>query len=282
MALRDEIHNVIQATPGLPPLELHAPVMDVPALIKHGAAFSRQADRADGEAWAAANGVTAAQRPTTWEPEPSTSQKKLLMQSLAWGDADALSKAARRMGILWESSDAAKFMAAVAMRERAQDEMGQRGYSPMHAELRTAVAVSPAVCAAPMPALTPAPAGAAANPPPPPAHLRTAGGAGPGLLPPAPPCRAGPTAALAVPAPSARDIAPERVRPGKHGAGARTLNVPQAQLEKNARAAAARAQKRQIARAAEVLERQIARAAEERERQQAQLELEQFRRQSLI
>ena len=96
--------------PGLPPLELHTPVMDdVPAFTKHVAAFSCQADRADGEAWAAANGVPAAQRPSTWEPEPSTSQKKLLMQSLAWGDADALSKAARRMGILWESSGAAKF-----------------------------------------------------------------------------------------------------------------------------------------------------------------------------
>jgi len=244
MALRDEIHNVIQAAPGLPPLELHAPVMDVPALIKHGAAFSRQADRAGGEDWAAANGVTAAQRPATWEPDPSTSQENLLMQSLAWGDADALSKAARRMGILWESSDAAKFMAAVVMRERAQDEMGQRGYGPMHAELRIAVAVSPAVCAAPMPALTPAPTGAAANPPPPPAHLRPAGDAGPGLLPPASPCRAGPTAALAVPAPSTRAIAPARARPGMNGAGARAVNVPQAQLQKNARAAAAVAQKR--------------------------------------
>ena len=100
MALRDEIHNVIQAAPGLPPLELHAPVMDVPALIKHGAAFSRQADRADGEAWAAANGVTAAQRPTTWEPEPSTSQKKLLMQSLAWG---TLMRSAKPPGV-WASS----------------------------------------------------------------------------------------------------------------------------------------------------------------------------------
>ena len=47
--------------------------------------------------------------------------------------------------------------------------------------------------------------------------------------------------------------------------------MPQAQLDKLARAAAARAQKRQEVRAAEVLERQ-----------QEQLELEQYRRASLL
>ena len=79
-------------------------------------------------------------------------------------------------------------------------------------------------------------------------------------------------------APSTRAIAPARARPGMNGAGARAVNVPQAQLQKNARAAAAVAQKRQIARAAEVLERQQAQL----ERQQAQLELEQYRRESLL
>jgi len=274
MALRDEIHNVIHATPGLPPLHLHTPVMDVPAIIKHGAVFSRQAGREKGARLA--EELSMPQTTAEWQPEPDGQQKELLMKSEAWRDGDAalLCALANRMRILWEETDASKFMAAVAMRERAQTEMGKRSYGVMHAELRLPVIVPAAAAAVSAPAL-PAPAGATPKPPPPPAILRPSGGAGPGLLSAAPPCNAGAPLPLVVPAPDRQVQLAERMRPQKYGAGPRKTGISEADAAKLAAEAARKQAARKLAREQRV-------RAEEASRQQQEAELQQLAEQRRI